>query len=617
MSTEKAAFELQDVEQQQLVSPEEEGHIKASTLAAEGLLLLASLPIGLFQAFSLWYFYYSTTPLPWVDQLVPGINHLAQGLPPTVRSTLPTALVFFVASSFIAAPGKVELARCLTLFCYLVGSTWGAVALSWELTERRAVGGLDKNTRARHDPVADFKAVHLLNPSLRRNYAAPGEGSIPPAKKKYVPTAGTYPLGFKVGSAHVGVKASNTRFDDLALVASESPCSAAAVFTTNKFQAAPVTVSREMLRKRKGDGVRAVIVNSGCANAVTGRGGIEDAKAMAEQTDECFIRDDNGEADGNGSRTIVMSTGVIGQRLPIQKITSKLPTVYTNLGSTHEHWLSTARAIMTTDTFPKLLSRTFTLPSSPETTYHIAGMTKGAGMIHPNMATLLGIVCTDAPIAPSPLHSLLTDAITQSFNSITIDGDTSTNDTVAILANGAAGGKTITSTDSEDYAAMLKTLTTFAIDLAQLVVRDGEGATKFVTVRVTGAASYTDAKRVANSIARSPLVKTALYGKDANWGRILCATGYAEGVESVVPERTTVSFVPVDGSPELKLLVRGEPEAVDEERAAKILENEDLEIVVRLNDRGEGVQGEEGAEAVVWTCDFSHEYVTINGDYRT
>jgi glutamate N-acetyltransferase/amino-acid N-acetyltransferase len=444
-----------------------------------------------------------------------------------------------------------------------------------------------------------------------RYYAAPGEGIIPPAKKKYVPTSGTYPLGFKAGSAHVGVKASNTRFDDLALIASDTPCAGAAVFTTNKFQAAPVTVSRDMLKKRKGEGVRAVIVNSGCANAVTGRGGIEDAISMGKETDNCFIEDNNGEDDGQGSRSVVMSTGVIGQRLPIQKITSKIPKAYYNLGDTHDHWLATARAICTTDTFPKLVSRTFSLPSSSEE-YHIAGMTKGAGMIHPNMATLLGIICTDAPVAAGPLQSALTSAITKSFNSISIDGDTSTNDTVALLANGAAGGKPITSTSSPDFAAFQKTLTDFAIDLAKLVVRDGEGATKFVTIRVTNAATYKDAHRVASTIARSPLVKTALYGKDANWGRILCATGYAEGVDSVIPEETSVSFVPTDGSEELKLLVRGEPEQVDETRAAKILEAEDLEINVRLSEN-RGFK----EEAVFWTCDFSHEYVTINGDYRT
>ncbi|OCK98070.1 arginine biosynthesis protein ArgJ [Cenococcum geophilum 1.58] len=449
------------------------------------------------------------------------------------------------------------------------------------------------------------RLISHLSTQIRR-YAAPGEGRIPPSKKKYVPTSGSYPLGFLAASAHVGVKASNTRFDDLALVASETPCAGAAVFTKNKFQAAPVTVTRDMLARRGGSGIRAVVVNSGCANAVTGRGGIEDAVKMGEETDRCF----SGEGDGLGSSTIVMSTGVIGQRLPIQKITSKIPSAYASLGSTHDHWLATARAICTTDTFPKLLSRSFTLPSSPNTTYHLAGMTKGAGMIHPNMATLLGIICTDAPIAPAPLQYLLTAAIDKSFNSISIDGDTSTNDTVALLANGAAGGTPIADSASPDYATMQETLTTFAADLAKLVVRDGEGATKFVTIRVTNAASYTDAKRVASTIARSPLVKTALYGKDANWGRVLCATGYAEGVESVVPEQTSVSFVPTDGSPELKLLVRGEPEAVDEARAAQILEAEDLEILVRLSER-------EGEEAVYWTCDFSHEYVTINGDYRT
>ncbi|KAF2669503.1 Arginine biosynthesis bifunctional protein ArgJ beta chain [Microthyrium microscopicum] len=452
------------------------------------------------------------------------------------------------------------------------------------------------------DNRTQIKAVSQI-----RQYSAPGEGGVPPAKIKYVPTSGTYPKGFLAASTHVGVKASNTRFDDLALIASETPCSAAATFTTNKFQAAPVTVSRDMLTRREGSGIRAVVINSGCANAVTGKGGIQDAIKMGETTDQCF---DDTQDDGKGSRTIVMSTGVIGQRLPIKKILHKIPSAYTDLGSTHDHWLSTARAICTTDTFPKLLSRTFTLPSSPDTTYSIAGMTKGAGMIHPNMATLLGIICTDAPLAPTALRSLLPGAVDKSFNSISIDGDTSTNDTLAMLANGAAGGQVIESESSKGYAEMRSTLEGFGRDLAQLVVRDGEGATKFVTIKVVNAATYKDAKRVASTIARSPLVKTALYGKDANWGRILCATGYAEGVESVVPEETSVSFIPTDGSPELQLLVKGEPEKVDEERAAQILEAEDLEILVKLSEK-------KGEEAVYWTCDFSHEYVTINGDYRT
>ncbi|KAL2355747.1 arginine biosynthesis protein ArgJ [Cryomyces antarcticus] len=450
--------------------------------------------------------------------------------------------------------------------------------------------------------------ISVANTQIRR-YSAPGEGSIPPAKQKYVPTSGTYPKGFLAASAHAGVKPSNTKFDDLALIASETPCSGAAVFTKNKFQAAPVTVTRDMLKRRGGSGIRAVVVNSGCANAVTGKGGIEDAVRMGEETDKCF-EDESSQPDGNGSRTVVMSTGVIGQRLPLKRIIDKIPVAYSGLGSTHQHWLSAARAICTTDTFPKLLSRSFALPSAPDATYSLVGMTKGAGMIHPNMATLLGILCTDAPIAPSALQALLSAAIDKSFNSISIDGDTSTNDTVALLANGAAGGPLIASASSPGYVEMQQTLTAFAVDLAKLVVRDGEGATKFVTIRVTNAASYAGAKKVASTIARSPLVKTALYGKDANWGRILCATGYAEGVDSVVPAETSVSFVPTDGSAELKLLVRGEPEKVDEARAAEILEAEDLEILVRLSERG-------GEEAIYWTCDFSHEYVTINGDYRT
>ncbi|OKO94056.1 Arginine biosynthesis bifunctional protein ArgJ, mitochondrial [Penicillium subrubescens] len=449
-----------------------------------------------------------------------------------------------------------------------------------------------------------------------RCYSAPLDMAIPASKQRYIPTSGTYPKGFKVSGTHIGVKASNTRFPDLALIASETPCSAAAVFTTNKFQAAPVQVSRQTLKSRKGEGIRAVVINSGCANAVTGKGGLEDAVQMGQTVDECS------GAEKNSS--LVMSTGVIGQRLPIKKILDRIPTAHANLDSTHDAWLSTARAICTTDTFPKLLSRTFTLPSSPGHTYSLAGMTKGAGMIHPNMATLLGVLCTDAAVEPAALQSILKHSISRSFNSISIDGDTSTNDTIAVLANGAAGGETVrapasASEASADYQALQTIFTDFAQELSQLVVRDGEGATKFVTVRIRNSPDYESARLIASTIARSPLVKTALYGRDANWGRILCAVGYTQGVKDgvVVPERTSVSFRPVDGSPILKLLVNGEPEAVDEERASVILQNEDLEIEVDLGGGEKGAAGCGGEDAVYWFCDFSHEYVTINGDYRT
>ncbi|OAG34147.1 hypothetical protein AYO21_11705 [Fonsecaea monophora] len=458
-----------------------------------------------------------------------------------------------------------------------------------------------------------------------RHYSAPVDASIPASKVKYVPTSGTYPKGFRVSGTHVGVKPANKSHPDLALIASDRPAYGAAVFTTNKFQAAPVQVSKAVLEKRSGAGLRSIIINSGCANAVTGQGGVDDAWAMSKTASAQFQHEADSQGD-NDANSLVMSTGVIGQRLPIQKILAKIPTAYENLGNDHDSWLTTAKAICTTDTFPKLLSTTFTLPGAQHqgVEYRLAGMTKGAGMIHPNMATLLGIMCTDAPISAGALQSLLTTAVNKSFNCISIDGDTSTNDTVALLANGAASPSSsessISSTSSEDYLAMSAILTSFSQQLSQLVVRDGEGATKFVTIHVRNALTEADAKAIASTIARSPLVKTALYGKDANWGRILCAIGYTPNISlssatgSVIPTRTNVSFVPAENSKSkaegvLKLLVNGEPQTVDEARAARLLEDEDLIIDVDL-----GVGREDG---YYWTCDFSHEYVTINGDYRT
>ncbi|KAH0028009.1 arginine biosynthesis bifunctional protein ArgJ beta chain, partial [Aureobasidium melanogenum] len=295
-----------------------------------------------------------------------------------------------------------------------------------------------------------------------RCYSAPTDGAIPPTKAKYVPTEGTYPKGFVVGSAHAQVKASNTKFDDLALIASEVPCSAALVTTQNHFQAAPVSVSKKIMFQHRSKRIRGVVINSGCANAVTGKGGREDAIRMAklthdlldkrnpspheksaeaeakESVNEGTVKIAHDDQDVSSIRTLVMSTGVIGQRLPIDRIEAKIPTLVDSLGNTHEHWLRSARAICTTDTFPKLLSRQFTLPSWPSITFSIAGMTKGAGMIHPNMATLLGVICTDAPIQRTALRTLLSTATNSSFNRITVDGDTSTNDSVALFANGMA-----------------------------------------------------------------------------------------------------------------------------------------------------------------------------------
>lgn len=239
-------------------------------------------------------------------------------------------------------------------------------------------------------------------------------------------------------------------------------------------------------------------------------------------------------------------------------------------------------------------------------------------MIQPNMATLLGVMATDVPISATAIPGLLKGAVNKSFNSITIDGDTSTNDTVALLANGAAGGPEIISEDSADYHVFQNVLESVSTELAQLVVRDGEGASKFVTITVTDSASKEGARRIASTIARSPLVKTALYGMDANWGRILCAVGYAlisepgtqrHDVVDIDPSRTAVTLVAQDGGPSLKLLINGEPEPLDEQRAAEILQQGDIEIEVQL---GTGKE-----EAKHWTCDLSHDFISVNADYRS
>lgn len=471
---------------------------------------------------------------------------------------------------------------------------------------------------------------------IRRYSAAPSR-SIPPAKQRFVPKAGTYPKGFLAGTSHAGVKASNTQHDDIALVVSEKPCVAAAVFTRNLFRAAPLEFSRALLHRRQNAGVRGVVVNSGCANAVTGKKGLYHANEMSKSVDQCFDPEEHFQTNEEEFklRTLVMSTGVIGQHLPIERIREAIPRAHAALGSEHEHFMAAAQAICTTDTFPKLISRTFTLPSHPETEYRIAGMTKGAGMIHPNMGTLLGIICTDANITPGwDVKNVLTSANERSFNCISIDGDTSTNDTVALLANGAAapegsaplryrkGGAKWSGDEKVFHDVLVEVMT----DLAQLVVRDGEGATKFITVEVMSPHSKKAAQRAAASIATSALVKTAMYGQDANWGRILCAIGYAPGIvhnpvqqaspeeNQVNPEKTSVSFIPADGTEELKVFIRGRAQDVDEKRAKEVLEMEEIKIVVWLDELPEGGTWH---TARYWTCDFSHEYVTINGDYRT
>jgi glutamate N-acetyltransferase/amino-acid N-acetyltransferase len=496
-------------------------------------------------------------------------------------------------------------------------------------------------------PVPSRLGLTPLRLSGVRTYSAPATRSYPPSKASYIPSSGTYPKGFFAGSSHAGVKATNTRYNDIALVVSELPCPAAALFTRNIFKAAPVHVSQSILQRRR-HGFHGVIVNSGNANAVTGLEGAEHAYKMATTADQCLAASFSASLATSAlpetPRVLVMSTGVIGQRLPIDPITTAIPEAYRSLGTTHAHWMGAARAICTTDTFPKLLSRTFTLPSNPAVEYRIVGMTKGAGMLHPNMGTLLAIVCTDAKIDPASISQFLKCATDVTFNCISVDGDTSTNDTIALFANGAAAPagadalaipkdvSDLSSSDSvltEDTHAFARVLTEFLTDLSHLVVRDGEGATKFITIRVQSATSIQAARRAASSISTSALVKTALYGKDANWGRILCAIGYAPGIvdnpileipasqaDQVKPSETSVTLIPADASDALCLLKRGEPQDVDEARAKQILEMEDVEILVQLND-AEGAKSASQYEATYWTCDLSHEYVTINADYRT
>jgi glutamate N-acetyltransferase/amino-acid N-acetyltransferase len=292
---------------------------------------------------------------------------------------------------------------------------------------------------------------------------------------------------------------------DLALVVSDHDCACAGMFTTNRVQAAPVVYDKATLAKNR-SAIRAVVANSGCANACTGDAGLDDARTTAEETARALgIR---------AEQVLVLSTGVIGQRLPMEKIRAGVKDAAQKLSPAGGD--DAAHAIMTTDTKPKV----FAIRNSQ---FAIGGMCKGAGMIHPNMATMLAVLTTDAKLAPDLLDQALRHAVNQSFNRISIDGDMSTNDTVLLLANGASGY-------TPDLAEFTEALTQVCVNLAQQLVRDGEGVTKFVELVVTGAHTEADAVRVAKAIANSPLVKTALYGGDANWGRVIAAAGYA-GVE--------------------------------------------------------------------------------------
>jgi glutamate N-acetyltransferase/amino-acid N-acetyltransferase len=392
------------------------------------------------------------------------------------------------------------------------------------------------------------------------------------------------PRGFRFAGVAAGIK--KTGAADFAAAVSDRPCAAAATFTTNAFPAAPVLYDRALLQSNPG-GIRGVVINSGCANACTGDEGLTDAALMARLAEDAFRLP---------PRSIsIMSTGVIGPRLPMDRIRAGAELAAAALAP--ERADEAARAIMTTDTRPKVAHRQAGVAS-------LWGMCKGAGMIHPNMATMLGVVVTDAAVSPAALDAALRAAVDVSFNCISVDGDMSTNDTVLALANGAAG-----EVDAAEFAAAL---TGLCQDLAQQIVRDGEGATKFITIRVEGATSSGDARAAAKAVANSPLVKTAFYGGDANWGRILAAVGYSGA--AVDPAKAHLWIAPGTGDARLgedrlQLVDGGRPLSYSEEAATAVFAGSEIAVSVVLG-LGEG-------SATVWTCDLSHAYVDINGHYRT
>ncbi|HEX5690581.1 MAG TPA: bifunctional glutamate N-acetyltransferase/amino-acid acetyltransferase ArgJ, partial [Roseiflexaceae bacterium] len=400
---------------------------------------------------------------------------------------------------------------------------------------------------------------------------------------------------------------------DLALIAADGPCSAAGVFTTNRVKAAPVLLDQQALEQSAGE-IRAVIANAGNANAVTGPQGMEDARTMAALVAETLgCRPD---------QVLVLSTGVIGRPLDMNKIRSGIAEIASP--TAHQGAPFVAQAIMTTDTRPKVASRAIEIGGGTVT---ISGCCKGAGMIHPNMATLLAIVTTDAIVAPDVLRTALQRAVAQSFNRISVDGDTSTNDTLLLLASGASGVEISTAPGdsgaepdtfapfslSASYETFVAALTEVCIELAKQVARDGEGATRLVEIRVTGAASEGQAHQVANSIARSPLVKTAVHGGDPNWGRVLCAAGYSGA--AIDPDRISLSFGPADrpgdkyDSPAVQVLADGLPTQYDERAARAALVADPALITLDL--------GLGDAASTVWTCDLTAEYVSINAHYTT
>ena len=392
----------------------------------------------------------------------------------------------------------------------------------------------------------------------------------------------TFPQGFKAAGVKAGIKKSGNL--DVAVIYTEKEAAVAGTFTQNAVAAAPVFASKAVVKTGK---AHAIAANAGCANACTGEQGDKDARAMQSITAEAL----GCQADD----VIVASTGVIGVNLPMDKMEKGLKQAAASLSENGSE--KAGNAIITTDTYSKACATEITLGGKQ---VRFGAIAKGSGMIQPNMATMLCFITTDAAIDSKLLQAALSEVVEVSFNMISIDGDMSTNDMAIVLANGAAGNPEITSKDA-DYETFKQTLQDICQGLAQRIASDGEGATKFLTVNVKGTKSFADAKTIGMSVAKSPLVKTAFFGEDPNWGRVICAVGYA-GIP-MDPQKTVVKF---GGIP---VYANGVGVAFDEEALREVMAQHDIVIDIDMGD-GDG-------EATVWTCDFSYEYVKINGEYHT
>ena len=394
--------------------------------------------------------------------------------------------------------------------------------------------------------------------------------------------------GFSAAGVHCGIRRNKTK-RDLALIYSEVPASAAAVYTTNLVKGAPLTVTKLHIS----DGIaQAVICNSGNANTCNADG-IEVAEKMSDLLSQNIAVRPND--------VIVASTGVIGQRLDVTPIAVGLPLLVSQLSDKAEASKHAAEGIMTTDTVLKEIAVEFTVGGK---TCHIGGIAKGSGMIHPNMATMLVFITTDAAISPDMLQKALSGDIQNTFNMVSVDGDTSTNDMVAIMANGMAGNETITK-EGEDFSEFMKALNTITVYLCRKIAGDGEGATKLLECKVSGAHTLETAKTVAKSVICSSLFKAAMFGADANWGRVLCAIGYSGADVDV--DKIDVSFESAAGR--IDVCKNGAGIPFSEETAKEVLTEKEITVLIDL------CSGEETATA--WGCDLTYDYVKINGDYRT